>query len=299
MSYRLEFGYASGMSDADYHLLGLRFEGESFNIDTADSWALAVDGTSFTNPFMKRGWLTALWRTAGGTVYTTDAFGKVFHFEAPERERPNLRTVPLEGTLTGIWGLNDAELFVWGRSRGQPIMYRGARDTWARIPSPGPVLAMHGVSPELIFAVGETGLIARWNGSAWQPMASPSSSVLSSVFAVSEQEVYACGTGRELLRGSAYGWTKVLEHNAPLRAIAKWQDRIWVAAGEPDGLSVLENDKLVSLKPKILATRFDARGDLLMSCLQKTAFTKNGKDFWSVPIEPFRKMVEPVAPSWL
>jgi hypothetical protein len=54
----------------------------------------------------------------------------------------------------------------------------------------------------------------------------------------------------------------------------------------------------LSLGAAILATRFDARGDLLMSCPQKTAFTVNGTDFKSVSIEPFRKMVAPVAASW-
>src|SRR4051812_8261627 len=135
-----EYGTASGLSSVDYHHLGLRFEGESFQIDAGESWVLSRQGKSVTAPVTMRGWFTSLWRTAGGTVYVPSAFSQLLVFSAAERKHPQLQTIPLEGTLTGVWGLSDDDLFVWGRWKGQPVMYRGARDQWTQIPSPGPVL---------------------------------------------------------------------------------------------------------------------------------------------------------------
>jgi hypothetical protein len=296
MKIGYSYSHASGVSKGDCHLLGYRYDADvGFQPDAGDSWVLRFTGTTIRSVFWKRGWLTGLWRAADGTIYVSDAASMVYvralDATAYEHER-------LDGTLTGVWGLDENHVFVWGRRGGNPVMYVGHHHSWRPIPAPGFVIDIHGIRPDLVVAVGERGLIARWDGSAWHNMPSPSDRTLSSVFVVSDDEIYACGHGKQLLQGSVHGWVQVLEHSAPLRAVAKWKDEVWIAAGGDEGLSQLKNGKLVSVKPAIKATQLDARHDLIMSCPNKVADTPDGKEFSSLSVAIFEGAVKDEPPTW-
>ena len=66
----------------------------------------------------------------------------------------------------GVWGLDDSNVWVWGRKGGEGIVHHfDARVT--ELPSPGKLLWMHGLAPELLVPVGERGLVTRWDGGRW------------------------------------------------------------------------------------------------------------------------------------
>jgi len=63
---------------------------------------------------------------------------------------------------------------------------------------------MRGLAPDFVYAVGNDGLIARWDGKKWTNVPSPTRSVLSAVCVVSPEEMYAVGAGRRFLDGQKY-----------------------------------------------------------------------------------------------
>src|SRR5690606_7395402 len=110
-----------------------------------------------------------------------------------------------------------------------------------------------------LVAVGERGLVSRWDGAKWHTWPPVSNALLSSVHVVSPDEMYACGQGAQIWAGSVDGWSLRYRHPGPLGAIAKWRDRVWVAAGGDYGLSELVDDRLESRKPNLTSTQLDYR----------------------------------------
>jgi hypothetical protein len=303
MSLGYAYGSASGARSSDCYALGFRFEEEQgFHPDAGESWVMRLQGTKVRTLLSVAGWFTMLWQAPSGTVYVSDASGRLY-VRPPEPADgaiapPDFEQQDLPGVLQGLWGLDDDHVFVWGRRGDQPVMYVGHHRTWRPIAAPGFITGMHGIRPDLIFAVGEAGMIARWDGSAWHPMPSPADKQLSSVFVVSADEIYACGHGKDLLQGSVHGWVRVLRHTAPLRAIVKWQDGIWVAAGGDEGLSLLEKGKLVSVKPNLKASQLDARHDLLITCPTMVVSSADGKKFTGTKLDVFERLTKNERPAW-
>jgi hypothetical protein len=294
-----QYAFATGRSRNECHVLGHRFdEAIGFRPEAGESWVLRFTDTTIDNLFWKPGWFTGLWEAPSRAIYVSDAYSKVF-YRAPGADSAAARQgVDLEGTLTGLAGVDEENVFVWGRQGGKPVMYLGRRERWRPIPAPGFVIGLHGPRPDLVFAVGEAGMIARWDGSAWHNMPSGTDRTLSSVFVESEDEVYACGHGKQLLQGSVHGWVRVLEHSAPLRAVVKWKGDVWVAAGGDEGLSQLQNGKLVSIKPNLKATQIDARHNLLITCPDKVVDTVDGKKFVATTLSGFEEMSGRAPATW-
>jgi hypothetical protein len=295
-----EYGSASGVNLENFHVLGYRFDdGVGFRPDAGESWIVRRLGDTVSTLFSKRGWMTALWQAPSGTIYVTDASSRVY-VQAPESSgsSPPLEHTPLDGTLTGVWGLDEDHVFAWGRHGGQPVMYLGHHTSWRPISAPGFVIGAHGIRRDLVFAVGEGGFIARWDGSAWHNMPSPTPRTLSRVFVESDDEVYACGHGKDLLQGSVHGWVQILTHTSPLRGVVKWQGDVWVAAGGDEGLSHLKDGKLVSVKPNLKATHLESRHALLITCPDKVVQSVDGKKFTASFIATFEDLTRDKPPSW-
>src|SRR5690349_19687187 len=120
------------------------------------------------------------------------------------------------------------------------------------MPAPGEILVMHGVAPDLVYAAGRNGLFARWDGSRWTKVGIPDVGIYG-VWVVSEDEMYAVGTGGRLLQGSTQSWGEVLSGADPLLGVVKWKGEVWIAA-EERGVLKLVGATLVPVKPNIKAT---------------------------------------------
>ena len=70
------------------------------------------------------------------------------------------------------------------------------------------VLAVWGTE-DVMFAVGEDGVIIRRQGAFWSPMRSPTTENLHFVFGLAPDEVYAGGYGGQVLRYDGAGWAAV------------------------------------------------------------------------------------------
>jgi hypothetical protein len=217
---------------------------------------------------------TGIWRSLEDKVYVAEIGGTVLHGPlAPGEVWPERR---VGFTLSGVWGLDDGHVYVWGLDGKTPAMARCDGQQWARIDSPEfQVVDLHGLSPELLVAVGTHGQIARWDGHRWSAADSGTRKSLSSVFVATPDEMYASGHDGALVRGSARGWHVVLDDEVQKPCVAKWRDEVYVGTYGDLGLCKLEGGALRSFKPKVQAMTLDVRRDLVASTPGAIAGTDN------------------------
>jgi len=295
-----EFNHGSGSNVDDAHCIGYRYDARwEWTPESGESWVIELRDHKLHCVLVQPGWLTDLWHSPTGGVFSSFVNGRVVRNLEPTSPPDAWTTDTLSGTLAGIWGLADDLVFTWGQRDGKPYMLRWDGKVWAEIGVPGFVVAVHGIRPDLIYAVGREGLLARWDGNAWSALASPLASTLSAVFVSSDDETYACASSGQLLAGSTHGWAPIASHARMLHAVARFAGSIWVGGG-PDGLLRLDGGQLVPLKPNIKAKRLDARaGGLLITAPDAVVETRDGQRFWGQKIDGFSGIVADQSPSWV
>jgi hypothetical protein len=203
----------------------------------------------------------------------------------------------MEGVLSGVYGLSDDAVFTRGLHRGEPVVYHFDGTEWRAVETAGHVVGMHGAGPELLFAVGHQGLVARWNGSdAFEPVDCGATGTLCDVHVESADEVYACGPDGDLVHGTTDGLEPVLRHGVGLTCITRWREAVWVGAG--DGLYKLHGDRLVVAKDNLRPIGFDARGELLITESTHLVSTVDGEAYTGIPLSTFVKVARNRSPSW-
>src|SRR5262249_9096766 len=137
-------------------------------------------------------WYTGCWVSPGGTVYISDADGYV-HIRRPQPPLTSLKDGwehhDLPFGAMGVFGVDDDFVLAWGGS-GDGQMSAWQRGRWVDVPSPGSTISVHGQSRNLIYAVGDEGLIARWDGSGWQRQVGPTEETLTGVFVADEDHIW-------------------------------------------------------------------------------------------------------------
>jgi hypothetical protein len=223
------------------------------------SYVIESVGTTFQARLQKNGWYTGLWRSDSRRVFVTDANG----FIQISTERPDDWAVHrTTGMLVGIWGLDDQHVYAWGLRGKTDFILAFDGTSWNEMPAPqGGIVGLHGVSPEALIAVGDGGLIARWDGASWNNEACPSAEPLRAVFLRDDGEAWACGNSGALLRRTDGTWTQVLRHDAPLGGVVHWNGEVWVGAYGALGLSRLAGSTLESIKPNIVGAKLRVSGN--------------------------------------
>lgn len=117
----------------------------------------------------------------------------------------------------------------WYAVGGHHQIYRGEGTTWIAFDDdvyvPGEdgetkmLLSVDGSSESDIYAVGFDGMILHYDGKAWTAIDCPTNVGLQRVLCVGSDEVYICGNGNTLIRGSVQGWTPLTE---PDESITFW-----------------------------------------------------------------------------
>jgi len=291
--------HASGVSNRDCHFLVLRYEQRwGFKPDRGETWVVQCAEETLHALYGIVGWFTGLWRSPAGCVYVSDSAGIVHvNLDRNPRAAP-WRQHNLKGALSGVWGIDDQCVLVWGLAKDKNVMYRWNGRAWSEMESPGYVVAMHGLKPDLIYAVGRGGLVARWDGRRWNKCVTHSTAMLSAVFVAGPDEMYAVGAGGVMLEGSSSGWKELLTGPGPMFGVAKFKGEVWVGAAE-HGLMKLVKNKLKAVKPDIKAEILDARVDLLISSPKAIVGTADGATFRGTPVAAVEKIFADRKPGWV
>jgi hypothetical protein len=308
---RCEYQAASGTDIRDCVLLGQRYdEVTGFRAHRGESWVCRTepagdeDGFEFITECQVDTILSGIWRSPSGACFVTGA--QLFYHPDPRADLDGTgwiyQDLPPYVAANGVWGLDDDHVYVWGGEWDGPRrMYRWRDGALEEMASPTfRVKALHGVAPDCLYAVGEGGAIARWDGYVWHPASSPVSQYLTSVYVASPDEVWAVGDDGCVLEGSRGGWgivargPRLPETDIPLSlfGVCRWKDHLWVAAGNA-GLWRRKGitNELECVKPEVLAVGFDARGPLFICEKRRVTSTDDGESFLSAAersLEEFR-----------
>jgi hypothetical protein len=289
--------HASGLDRGDFHFLVLRFDQRyGFKPGEGECWVMRAAGGKLYSLYGGIAWFTGLWRSPAGRVYVASADSAVVVNDNPIVHAAPFKEHKLQGTLAGVWGLDDRFVLTWGIHRGKGVMHRFDGKKWSPMESPGEIYGVHGLAPDLVYSVGVKGLIARWDGVRWNKVASPTKAVLSEVHVVDEDEVYAVGD-RVVLRGSPRGWTVAAKGTSHMCGLAKRKDEVFVGAAQK-GLLKLAQNKLVTVDTEIKAERIDARGELIVSSPDAVAVSSDGKDFKRLRVKQVEDLYKDRKPAW-
>jgi hypothetical protein len=294
---RYDYHYASvsGLRAEALSMLGHRWNGEEmFSPRRAESWVVSVAPdvrAGHIRPRLERGraaWFTRLWRAPSGRLYVTDSSG-VLHVREPDPVAADVPASahwtehPLPAALMGVWGVDDSCLFVWGGTRSRDRLFHWNGVEWRELPSPGGIIAMHGLGPQHVYAVGRRGLLALWNGHRWFHVGTATRETLASVWVADAESAFACGMDGSVLEGSAWGWQTVARLDRPLFGIARWGERLWLAGGTHGLLARSgRGDRFVAVRDDIVATSIDARDHLLIGGGSEVRESNDGESFRAI-----------------
>ena len=218
--------------------------------------------------------LTGLFRGDSGTVYACTLGGYIWinsHLDIKFGEG-KWKTLDMQGvSLTGMFGLDEKNIFTWGPITQFNRLYRYDGRYWLDGPEPSfEITAMHAAGPELAYAVGSKGEIARLEDKTWTQVESPAGEKLTGVFVASPDEIYACGDKGGIFEGDSKSWRKIGEGPGPLFCVAKYKDEVFVGAG-PLGTArrAAGAEAFEVYKPKLHAVSFDTRDQLVVGATDR------------------------------
>lgn len=282
---------ASGRSQEDCVFIGQRYDADrGFKPREAESWLMlhtrVEAGVQTSAHIPSSTWYTAVWRAPSGQVFLADAVNRAV-YRCPALTGPEggvWSDERLPAAIHGLWGIDDNDVYAWGGNREGFPMFHWDGDAWRDMAAPGfEVFALHGTAPNCLWAVGDAGQVAFWDGGRWYPYPTPTREVLNAVFVRDRDHVYATGAQGSLLEGATHGWTKICDGpvpGMPLFAVAWWGDALWVGARQWGLLRrVGRSAELEAVKPNVWVTHLEAREALLITEPQRVVSTEDGKTF--------------------
>lgn len=284
VSYRYEF--VSGTSATSLYTIGVRYDAGYLHATAQECWCIYMTPQTLNLSAGNPSSYTGLWAAESGEVFVSDASGVVLRHPNPRACEDPWSRDDLGPSLQGIWGLSADFVLTWGGP--DEALFRWDGRTWRPMAHPGGwIRAIHGVTPELLYAVGHAGLIARWDGVGWTMVTGPPIR-LTCVAVSTDDKFFAAGPGGELLARSAQGMSKLLQHEAAILSLAWWRDELWV--GTESGLCKLVGDRLEMVKGNILtANTLDARGDLLIGEPSRIVTSMDGAAFTAFSVKSFAR----------
>lgn len=297
-----EYGWASGRSHLDCVFIGRRWRDRYGTMLVDSDYYVVVNRPEPNVPVRTYAhwgpWpniMMGLWRALPSErVYACDTHQQSVHVwdDVMDQSKP-ARVHHLGFGAEGIWGLDEQHVYVWGiRQRvpgtaGEPHLVRFDGTSWKDMPHPGfYIVEMHGIAPDLIYAVGRGG-IARWDGGSWHTLPLPTAGIFTDVFVAGPDEMYATTLNGALLEGTANGWsviTRTIDDRLPYACVIKFADELLVG-GSFQGLfrRVGKTHVLEHVDPELRANQFEARaGTLIVTTPDRIAGSTDGVSFSSV-----------------
>jgi hypothetical protein len=109
---------------------------------------------------------------------------------------------PTKELLRGVWGTSPTDIFAVGEA-GVILRFDGIRWYAMESPTQKALRGVIGTGPTDVFAVGEDGLLLHFDGAQWTEVTSPSNRLLIQAWgAPGATALYAVGAVTTVLRGS-------------------------------------------------------------------------------------------------
>ncbi len=141
-----------------------------------------------------------IWGSSGSNVFAV-GYSFVLHYDGEKWDNVNIAA---QGLLDAIWGSSDSDIFIAG-DRGIIFHYDG--ETWTQMESnTGESLrSLWGTGPANVFAAGKS-VIVHWDGNTWKPMDVPDVGYYD-IWGFSEDDIFAVGNNGVIIRYNGNNWT--------------------------------------------------------------------------------------------
>jgi len=303
-----QYTAVSGFTLDDCCFLGLRTPFESpFSPFQLESWPIYADTEKLRYFYGTSNWLTALWRVPGGPLYVGDnSAGNVKRLKSmADGKNPHAwETLKVDLQPLGLFAFPDGALYVWGR-QGEKTALRvldAKTQKFKAMPSPGMMFELSGTAPDRLWAAGEEGLLARWDGRKWSEISVETESNFTGLTVVSDDEMWATTEAGELFEGSRDGWALRARNpnkGEALFDVTRWKGNVWVAGGDAGLLRLSgKGKKLEVVKPNVDAVSLDGREHLLAACPGMIVGTADGKSFEAIGKDGLLEFRNNDSPLW-
>jgi predicted DCC family thiol-disulfide oxidoreductase YuxK len=195
---------------------GARADFISLSVPEEDRWWLGDGsnlwvGPNFAGPVAGPG--NAFAGQAPGRLWAAGDYGRVdLRSWDAHGGGTNFFYLPQTFHFRGVYPLKDMQAWLVGvdvNSGGGLVILLDGHTSWTPYPlsTPGAMNAIHGTSPEDVWAVGDA-VIAHWNGMAWTEMHEPRMPAFRAVQAVSRDQAWAI-SAQELWHWNGTHWAPV------------------------------------------------------------------------------------------
>lgn len=193
--------------------------------DTRQSW------TTHTTPDNQGN--RGIWGTAANNVYAANHTGMLRYNGSAWSHVTDLRWRTLHDVwgsgASNVWGVGDkGELVRWNGSAWSLQRFDGTSVTSKALndfDNPARLYTLRGVwgsSASNVFAVGDSGVVLRYNGTSWSRMTTGTTVQLNDVWGSGANDVYAATSTGRLLRWNGTSWSFVAGVQAPGALWSVW-----------------------------------------------------------------------------
>lgn len=228
----------------------------------------------WTRMHMVESWLTSMDKTPSGKLFAVSMDGELHYVE--NRTWTSMDLGCPEG-LNAIWAASDRDLFTVGlagwRVRITDMVPQLSRDVRERR-----LNAVHGTSPEDVYAAGDDGIIFHYERGVWNELDSPTNAALLAVLCHND-DTYFAGAGGTLFRRNGDIWNELHSPEGVTITSLEWYDGALFAAAGLNGVYRLGPNGLERFKERIIY-RLKTVGDLLFGFGNRLVIQFDGSGWW-------------------
>jgi len=206
---------AAAISDELYRVHGFD-NGHAIAISHGSAYT-QFDGTTWqaTKSINGAAWMRSIWAKDEATVFIAadDTNGAGLYYGNYASGFTRVSSSALVGSPFAVWGASNGDLWTAGNAE---YIWKGSvtnpSASWTRVygsgaSGPHDWRALWGSGPSDVFAVGDMGMIAHYDGTAWSPMVSPlNDAELDDVWGTAPDNVFAVGQQGTILHYNGTMW---------------------------------------------------------------------------------------------
>lgn len=308
MMGKLAYGFrgAQGDSVKNCYFLAHRWIANNWSEDALESWIGQISDGRIVLLKGHRGWLSGIWKSPQGFVFASDSSengGGIHINQSLDPQNPKWDYHNLSISVRGIWGLNDQMVFAWGnvpnKKEQKIVCWDGT--TWNEFPVPKKhtkIASLHGQRPDLIFAVGDRGMIRHWNGKKWKKVEASVYDDLINVFVADEDHIYACGY-EGVITGAVSDkhWGIPFDEYTPVADVVSCNGEVWACCYD-NGLLQLSDESYFNPYQGIAVDRFYKNDHLLLIQDDQLADFIEGQVKTKISVKDFEQLIKDAPVMW-
>jgi hypothetical protein len=223
---------------------------------------------------MVESWLTSMDETPSGNPFAVSMEGELHY---PENGTWTTMNLACPDGLNAVWAASDHDLFAVGlagwRVRVTDLVPRVDRD-----PKERRLNAVHGTSPDNVYAAGDGGIVFHYDGRAWNEIEAPTNATLLAVLC-HKDDVYFAGARGTLFRKTGDRWDDLhSREEITITSLAWYGDALFAAAGAK-GVYRLGPNGLEAFKERVIY-RLKTVADLLFGFGNSLVIQFDGSGWW-------------------